>query len=104
MPQGRFISWSLDFITDLPECGGYTGIMCCVDRLTKYVRLVPVRIGAGELSAERVAKLFFVHVVAVFGVPREVLHDRDPRFTGSFWAELWRLLGTRTLFSSAYHP
>lgn len=86
MPKGRFDSWSMDFVTDLPPCkGGYTGIFTCVDRLTKYVRLVPVRIGEGELRAEQVARLFFEHVVTIFGVPREVLHDRDPRFTGSFW-------------------
>ena len=78
--------------------------MTCVDRLTKYVRLVPISIGAGELSAQTVARLFFERVVTVFGVPREVLHDRDPCFTGSFWTELWRLLGSRTLFSSSYHP
>ena len=75
----------MDFITDLPECGGHNGIFTCVDRLTKFVRLVPVKIGAGELTGEQVARLFFDHVVALFGVPREVVHDRDPRFTGSFW-------------------
>ena len=82
----------MDFITDLPACGplGYNGIFTCVDRLTKFIRLVPVVIGAGELSAETVARLFFANVVLLFGIPREVVHDRDPRFTGSFWHKLWR--------------
>ena len=42
--------------------------------------------------------------MSVFGVPREVLHDCDSRFTGSFWRELWRVMGTRTLYTSSHHP
>ena len=40
--------------------------------------------GEGELSAEQVATLFFNAVVRLFGLPDEVLHDRDPRFTADF--------------------
>ena len=32
-----------------------------------------------------------------------VLHDRDPRFTSQFWQSLWKLFGTKTVFTSAYH-
>ena len=53
VPPSRFHSWSMDFITDLPTCGaGYTGIFTIVDRLTKFVRLIPVSVGEGALSAE----------------------------------------------------
>ncbi|MEM7067220.1 MAG: hypothetical protein AAF572_29160, partial [Cyanobacteria bacterium P01_B01_bin.77] len=60
----------MDFITDLPVGGpqGFNGIFTCVDRLTKFVRLVLVVIGAGERSAENVACLFFANVVSLFGV------------------------------------
>ena len=60
--------------------------------------------GDGELSAAAVARLFFDHVVRIFGVPHVVLHDHDPRFTSAFWSELWQLLGSRVALSSAYHP
>ena len=36
-------------------------------------------------------------------MPRYVIHDRDVRFTAAFWKALWSMLGTKTLFSSAYH-
>ena len=96
----------MDFITDLPACGpqGFNGIFTVVDRLTKFVRLIPCKLGEGGLDAQHVAQLFFTYVVSLFGVPSSVLHDRDPRFTSSFWTELWKLLGTRTVFTSAYHP
>ena len=39
----------------------------------------------GALSASSIAKLFFNNVVRYFGVPTEVISDRDTRFTASFW-------------------
>ena len=60
--------------------------------------------GEGALSAQAVAQLFFDNVVRLFGLPRVVLHDRDPRFTSHFWRALWDMLGTRVALSSAFHP
>ena len=70
----------------------------------RFVRVVPCCMGEGELSAKQVATLFFNAVVRLFGLPDEVLHDRDPRFTADFWRHLWDSLGSRAVFSSAYHP
>ena len=54
----------MDFITGLPLCGGkYNAIYTCVDRLTKLTRLTPCSLGAGELTAEAVAAMFFDSVV-----------------------------------------
>ena len=94
----------MDFITGLPDCDGFNAIYTCVDRLTKLVRLIPCKLGAGELSAAAVAKLFFNQVVRQFGLPDNVVHDRDARFTADFWRELWALMGSKTVFSSAHHP
>ena len=30
----------MDFITHLPPCGGFNGIHACVDKLTKFVKLI----------------------------------------------------------------
>ena len=78
--------------------------MTCIEGLLGYVCLIPCFMGEGELSAEHVAQLFFDSVVRVFGLPDEVLHDRDPRFTADFWRHLWDSLGSRAVFSTAYHP
>lgn len=69
----------------MPVVRGYNGFICCVDKFSKFTRLIPVFAGQGELAAPEVANLFFEHVVRLFGVPAMVLHDRDPRFTASFW-------------------
>ena len=64
----------MDFITDLPPCGGFNGIYTCVDKLTKFVKLIPVSIGEGALSAPEVACLFFEHLCE-FGIPHVVATD-----------------------------
>ena len=38
------------------------------------------------------------------GVLCVMLHGQDPRFTAAFWKELWKLLGCKTVFLSAFHP
>ena len=91
-------------MTDLPEVNGYNALMVVLDKMGKLSRLVPCRAGENQLTAPKVAKLFFENWVRFFGVPKYVIHDRDVRFTASFWKALWSIMGTRTLFSSAYHP
>ena len=71
-----------------------------MNRTTQAIRLTPCVLGAGEMSAEATSKLFFDGIVRHYGLPDEVLHDRDPRFT-DFWTSLWKVLGSRAVFSSA---
>ena len=93
----------MDFFTELHPCGGFNRIYTCVDKLTKFVKLIPVSIGEGALSAPKVARLFFEHVVQFFGIPHVVLHDCDAHFSAHFWHCLWELLGSQVALSLAYH-
>ena len=63
---------------DLPLSRSFNGVFTVVDKLTKWVKLIPMVVGEGELSALTVTHLFFDHIVHSFGVPHVVLHDQDP--------------------------
>lgn len=65
--------------------------MVLVDRLTKYAVFVPT---LATCIVEKVAELFLRHVVKHFGVPEDIVSDRDACFTGRFWTILFGLLGT----------
>ena len=104
IPRNKFECWTMDFLTGLPDINGFNALLVCVDEFGKLCRLIPCRAAENELSAPAIAKLFFEHVVRLYGVPRVMLHDRDPRFTAAFWKELWKILGCKTVFSSAFHP
>jgi hypothetical protein len=42
--------------------------------------------------------------VKYFGVPFDIISDRDVRFMGRFWTTLFNMMGTRLKFSTANHP
>ena len=60
--------------------------------------------GEDKLSAAHVTKLLFENIVRFFVVPKELVHDRDPRFTAHLWRELWCILGTKTNASTIFNP
>jgi RNase H-like domain found in reverse transcriptase/Integrase zinc binding domain/Chromo (CHRromatin Organisation MOdifier) domain len=101
VPSERWTDISMDFITDLPLSQGYDCLLVFKDRLTKMAHLVPTLKSA---SAEDVAQLYLSHIFRLHGLPLSIVSDRDPRFTGAFWKEFQRLLGTKVSLSTAFHP
>ena len=92
---------SMDFITGFPKASDCKSIFVVVDRFSKY----SVFMAAPEAClAEEAANLFFSHVVKRVGLPKDIVSDRDARFTGRFWVELFKLLGSELKFSTANHP
>jgi len=37
-------------------------------------------------------------------VPKTIISYHDPKFISHYWRHLWKVLGTKLLFSIAYHP
>jgi transposase InsO family protein len=37
-------------------------------------------------------------------MPKEIISDRDAKFTSEFWKSLFTGCGTKLLFSTTYHP
>ena len=91
----------MDFITGFPKVRDFKSVFVVVDRFSKYVVFIPV---PDACPAEEVARLFFSNVVKHFGLPKDIVSDRDARFTCRFWVELFKLLGSELKFSTANHP
>ncbi|XP_057985416.1 uncharacterized protein LOC131170384 [Hevea brasiliensis] len=64
----------MDFIVGLPKVGGLGNIMVVVDRLSKYAVFMPT---PTQFDAKEVARLFFRGVVKYWGLPRDIVSDRD---------------------------
>ena len=101
VPVRPWASVSMDFITGLPDVDGYTSIMVVVDRFSKYATFVACK---APCRAEDAADYFFRNIVKYWGVPLSIISDRDARFTSNFWKELFKLIGTKLLMSTAHHP
>ncbi|KAH9648298.1 Endonuclease [Citrus sinensis] len=94
-------SVSMDFITSLPKSEGCGSIVVVVDRYSKYATFIAAPTNYKVVEA---ARLFIKHIVKLWGVPKSIVSDRDPRFTGRFWTELFNMLGIDLKFSTSFHP
>ncbi len=92
----------MDFITDLPATSnGFDAIFVVVDRLSKMCHVEPT---TKTITAHGTAQLFRDRVFRYHGMPRDIVSDRDPRFTSSFWRELHHMVSVKLSMSSANHP
>jgi transposase-like protein len=87
---------------DLPRTTtGYDTLMVVIDKLSKEMTLIPT---VTTVTGKRAAKLFFENVYRYHGLPRKIISDRDPCFTGALWKELHRLLQVHLAMLSSFHP
>ncbi|KAL0411418.1 UNVERIFIED_CONTAM: hypothetical protein Slati_3731500 [Sesamum latifolium] len=91
----------MDYISGLPKVGDLGSIIVVVDRLSKYATFITV---PKHVMAEGMAHLFFKHIVKYWGLPKDIVSDRDSRFIGVFWTELFKFLGSKLSMSSSYPP
>ena len=85
-----FAHCSMDLITDLPPIDGHDSILVVVDRgLSKGVILCPCN---KTLTWEGAALLLRDNLFKRFGLPDEIISDRDPRFAAHAFQELLKLL------------
>lgn len=101
IPDRPWQSVSMDFISGFPKVDACKSIMVVVDRFSKYAVFIPA---SHACPADEAARLFFKHVVKYWGLPEDIISDRDTRFTGRFWTALFELLGSDLKFSTANHP
>ena len=100
--EKRFETISMDFIGPITKCkNGYDAILVVVDTLSKYATFIPTHT---TVTAPETAKLIFRDIVKHHGIPKNIISDRDARFTSSFWKSLWTLCGTRLSMSTSFHP
>jgi hypothetical protein len=91
----------MDFIIGLPKSEGKSVITVIVDRLTKYTHFCAL---SHPFKASTVATIFMETVQKLHGIPKIIVSDIDPIFTGNFWIELFSCLGTQLAHRSSYHP
>lgn len=71
-----------------------------VDHLTKSVHFLQV---TNTDTLGKLTRLYVKEIVRLYGVPKTIASNRDPRFTFHFWKSLQAAMGTRLRFSSTYH-
>ena len=96
-----FRSIGMDFLGPLPKLNNFDYLLVIIDRSMSEVHLVPTMT---TVTANGVACIVLKAVVRLHGIPESIVSDRDARFTSIFWRELQKLMGTKLLMSTVFHP
>lgn len=102
-PSRPFHTITIDFILALPKAStGDDCIMSLTDKFSKAISLIAGEIRwGGELWAQALLDRL---LLLGWGIPWAIISDRDRRFIGQLWEEIFRLLKVELLYSTAWHP
>jgi len=99
--EGLWKEISINIIGPLPKSNEKDVIIVIVDRFTKIIQLKATTI---NVSSEEIAKIYQDEIWKLHGIPRTILSDRGPQFASRFMEDLTKVLGTKQMLSTAYHP
>ncbi|MBW0575473.1 hypothetical protein O181_115188 [Austropuccinia psidii MF-1] len=93
----------MDWVTARPPHGdkSYNSCLVIVDRYSNTPIFLPCH---KDSTAMDKALLVWSRVISHEGLFKNIISDRDPKFTSVLWTNLHRLFGTKLSFSTAHHP
>ena len=85
LPYTTWQSITMDFITDLPQSNNCTELWVVIDRFSKMAHIIPLE--QDKKNAEDLACIFALELWHLHGLPRDIVSDRDSRFTSHTWKD-----------------
>ena len=101
IPTTPFISIATDLLGRFPKSNNNNQyIIVITDHSTRYV----ITEAIPNQTAETVAKVLVEKVFLVFGAPERILSDNGRQYCSNLVQEILRLVGTRHVRTTSYHP
>ena len=100
VPYRPWSSILIDWIIELPESAGCTQIWVIVDRLPKMAHFIPLKTG---VIVVELAQAFQLVIWKLYGLPDEIITDRDTKITSLFWQKLMDLIGIISKMTTAFY-
>ncbi|MBW0514250.1 hypothetical protein O181_053965 [Austropuccinia psidii MF-1] len=93
----------MDWVTALPPGGdrSYNAFLVPVDRYSKTPMFLPCH---KDDIAMNTAIMICNKAISHTGLLKNIISDREPKFTSALWENLHNLFGKKLSFSTAYHP
>ena len=100
-PEGPWKEISIDIIGPLPKSNKNDVIVVIVNWFTKMIWLKVTMI---NVLLEEIAKIYRDEIWKLHRILKAILSDRGPQFALRFIEDLTKVLGTKWILSTAYHP
>ena len=94
-------SIGMDFIRPFPKTKGFIYLWVIICRMTSMVHLIPVHT---KMRASELSWIYRCKIMHLYGLPSSIVSDCDSKFMSRWWHELHKILQTRLLMSTSYHP
>jgi hypothetical protein len=91
----------IDLVTGLPKSSEKDTILVVVGKLTKFGQFIAT---TTDMSTTGITIILFKQSVKIFGMPKTIVGDRDPRWTSSVWKSLSQLMNMCLALSTSKHP
>ena len=75
--------------------------MVVLDKLSKVSHFIPVKSTCKKID---ISNVFMKEIFRLHGMPKEIILDKDTKFTSNFWKYPFAGFETKLLFSTSYHP
>ncbi|GFY51333.1 transposon Tf2-9 polyprotein [Trichonephila inaurata madagascariensis] len=96
----RFQHVQLDLVGLFPPSDGFTFLLTCIDRYTRWPEVIPV----SDISAEAVAKSLIANWISRFGVPAIITTGQGGQLHSRLLYNLKQMLGIQRIQTTPYHP
>jgi hypothetical protein len=94
-------SIGMDFIGPFMEVDGFNYLWVVVCRMLSMVHLIPINM---KTMATQLSSIYLREEVRLHGLLSSIMSDQDPKFMSKWWCELHRIMGTKLLMSTLFHP
>lgn len=98
-PPTLFHTFTIDFVTSLPEEKGFDSVAVAVEKKSKYVVVWPT---STTRTKEQRADEFFRKVICRFGVACKLISDRDPSTTNADYEAILKKWGCEQALTTSY--
>ena len=104
IPDQRWKDLSMDLITGLPKSKDFNAIFTICCRLSKHRLYIPVSDENEGTLARSLAEILLREVYRHHGLPTSIVSNRGTQFVSALWKYLYKRLGIKATYSTAYHP